>query len=132
MPINFLKVPIVSEGARNSVSLAPDCSMSLAVGHKQRLASSEHSGHEEWLADLQEQGRPRLHSESIREFVGGHSSQELLFPNDWVQQPDAFTHDPLHNVRMKQPSSCSLLSQSSCKYSCLHGYVNLFLSYISL
>ena len=38
MPINFLKVPIVSEGARNSVSLAPDCSMSLAVGHKQRFS----------------------------------------------------------------------------------------------
>ena len=38
MPIDFLKVPIVSEGARNSVSLAPDCSMPLAVGHKQRLS----------------------------------------------------------------------------------------------
>ena len=90
MPIDFLKVPIVSEGVRNSVSLAPDCSMSLAVGHKRTLASSEHSGHEECLADLQEQGRPRLHLESIREYVGGHSSQELLFPNDWVQQPGCF------------------------------------------
>ena len=90
MPIDFLKVPIVSEGARNSVSLAPDYSMSLAVGHKRTLASSEHSSHEEWLADLQEQGRPRLHLESIREYAGGHSSQELLFPNDWVQQPGCF------------------------------------------
>ena len=38
MWINFLKVPIVRKGARNSVSLAPDCSMSLTEGHKQRFS----------------------------------------------------------------------------------------------